>query len=248
MDHSHVTGVRVLRDISKSRRSPLIMPVVFTSALGDLGPGMAWAGTMGYLITETSQVYLDNRVAESNGSLVYGWDVLEEYFPPGILAKMFEAYEDLLRRLADGDLETWGPSPLGTIVTERWQQLIDINATGAPLTEDLLHRLGLANLRARPQHPAVITPTKTLTYDELFRRARQLGHKLRQLGARPNTLVAVATQPSWERIVATLAVLESGAAYLPIDPTLPNERIAYLIEDGQVELVLTQTWLDEGLT
>jgi len=57
----------------------------------------------------------------------------------------------------------------------------------------------------------------------------------------------VATQPSWERIVATLGVLESGAAYLPIDPTLPNERIAYLLEDGQVELVLTQSWLDEGL-
>ncbi len=247
MDHSHVSGVRVLRDLSKSRRSPLIMPVVFTSALGDLGPGMAWAGTMGYLITETSQVYLDNRVAESNGALVYGWDVLEEYFQPGVLATMFEAYEGLLRRLADGEAEAWGAHPLGAIVDEHWQHMAAINATGAPLTEDLLHRLGLANLRARPGAPAVITPTLTLSYDELFRRARQLGHRLRQLGARPNTLVAVATQPSWERIVAVLGVLESGAAYLPIDPTLPNERIAYLLEDGQVELVLTQSWLDEGL-
>jgi amino acid adenylation domain-containing protein len=247
MDHSHVSGVRVLRDLAKSRRTPLIMPVVFTSALGDLGPGMAWAGTMGYLVTETSQVYIDNRIAESNGALIYGWDVLEEYFPPGVLAAMFQSYEELLRRLADGDANAWGEHPRAKVVDERWQEVAEINTTGAPLTEDLLHRLGQGHLRARPQHPAVITPDRTLSYEELFRRARQLGHRLRQLGARPNTLVAVVTQPGWERIVATLGVLEAGAAYLPIDPTLPNERIAYLLENGQVELVLTQNWLHDGL-
>ncbi|HSK05403.1 MAG TPA: amino acid adenylation domain-containing protein, partial [Kofleriaceae bacterium] len=247
MDHSHVSGVRVLRELSRSRRSPLIMPVVFTSALGDLGPGMAWAGTMGYLVTETSQVYLDNRIAESNGSLVYGWDVLEEYFPPGVLAAMFQSYEELLRRLADGDAGAWGQAPRASVVDQRWQELASINATGVPLTDDLLHQLGVGNLRARPHHPAVITPARTLSYEELFGRARQIGRRLRQLGARPNTLVAVVTQPGWERIVATLGVLESGAAYLPIDPTLPNERIAYLLDNGEVELVLTHGWLDDGL-
>ncbi|HWO22760.1 MAG TPA: amino acid adenylation domain-containing protein [Kofleriaceae bacterium] len=247
MDHSHVSGVRVLRDLAKSRRTPLLMPVVFTSALRDLGQSMSWAGTMGYFVTETSQVYLDNRIAESNGALVYGWDVLEEYFPPGVLAAMFQSYEELIRRLADGDAHAWGEHPRAMAVDERWQAMAAINTTGAPLTDDLMHRLGLGHLRARPQHPAVITPTRTLSYEELFRRARQIGHRLRELGARPNTLVAVVTQPGWERIVAALGVLESGAAYLPIDPTLPNERIAYLLENGEVTLALTPSWLDDGL-
>jgi amino acid adenylation domain-containing protein len=247
MDHSHVSGVRVLRDLAKSRRTPLLMPVVFTSALRDLGQGTSWAGTMGYFVTETSQVYLDNRIAESNGALVYGWDVLEEYFPPGVLAAMFQSYEELLRRLADGDAQAWGEHPRAMVVDERWQAMAVLNTTGAPLTDDLMHRLPLVHLRARPQHPAVITPTRTLSYEELFRRARQIGHRLRQLGARPNALVAVVTQPGWERVVAALGVLESGAAYLPVDPTLPNERIAYLLENGQVQLALTPSWLDDGL-
>ncbi|HWU89277.1 MAG TPA: amino acid adenylation domain-containing protein, partial [Kofleriaceae bacterium] len=104
------------------------------------------------------------------------------------------------------------------------------------------------HLRECPRHPAVTTRGRTLSYEELFRRARQIGHKLRELGARPNTLVAVTAQPGWERIVAVLGILEAGAAYLPVDPTLPGERIAYLLSTGQVELVLTQSWLDEGLT
>ncbi len=129
------------------------MPVVFTSTLGDLGAGMAWAGTMGYLATETSQVYLDNRIAESNGALVYGWDVLEEYFPPGVLAAMFQSYEELLRRLADGEDAAWGQHPRASIIDARWREVLDINTTGAPLTDELLHRLGMVHLRARPQHP-----------------------------------------------------------------------------------------------
>ena len=248
MDHSHVSGVQVLREIAKSRRTPMIMPVVFTSALGDLGPGMAWAGTMGYLVSETSQVYLDNRITESNGTLVYGWDVLEEFFPPGVLAAMFQSYEALIRQLADGDPAAWGAQPRSMVVDQRWQEVAALNATAAPLTDDLLHRLGLRHFHERPGHPAVITRGKTLDYEELFRRAWQVGHRLRQLGAQPNTLVAIVTQPGWERVVAALGVLEAGAAYLPIDPALPSERIAYLLANGQVSLVLTQSWLDEGLT
>ena len=71
--------------------------------------------------------------------------------------------------------------------------------------------------------------------------------KLRQRGACPNVLVAVVMEKGWEQVVAVLGALQSGAAYLPIDPELPQERVWYLLEHSQIELALTQSWLDEKL-
>ena len=92
---------------------------------------------------------------------------------------------------------------------------------------------------------AVVSTKRNLTYIELERRSNQVGNKLRQLGIRPNTLVAVVMEKGWEQIVAVLGILKSGAAYLPIDSTVPRERLWYLLENGAVNLVLTQSWLNE---
>jgi epothilone synthetase B len=93
----------------------------------------------------------------------------------------------------------------------------------------------------------VVTPERTLSYGELARLSNQVGHWLRERGARPNTLVAVVMDKDWEQVVAVLGVLAAGAAYLPIDPELPAERVTYLLEHGQVALALTQLHLAEGL-
>ena len=95
--------------------------------------------------------------------------------------------------------------------------------------------------------PAVITPNRVLSYQELYQRATQVGHWLRALGAKPNTLVAVVMEKGWEQVVAVLGIHFAGAAYLPIDPNLPTERQHYLLEQGEVTLALTQSWLDATL-
>jgi amino acid adenylation domain-containing protein len=91
----------------------------------------------------------------------------------------------------------------------------------------------------------VISANKTLTYEELYKRSVQIGRQLRDLGASPNKLVAVVMEKGWEQVVAVLGILESGAAYLPIDPDLPKERLWYLLKHGGVEFVLTQPLIDE---
>ena len=63
------------------------------------------------------------------------------------------------------------------------------------------------------------------------------------MGACPNTLVAVVMEKGWEQVVAVLGILQSGAAYLPIDPALPEERVWYLLRHGEARIVLTQPWL-----
>jgi epothilone synthetase B len=84
----------------------------------------------------------------------------------------------------------------------------------------------------------VIAADRVLTYAELDRRATVLARRLRELGARPNRLVAVILDKGWEQVVALLAVLKAGAAYLPIDPALPAERVRFLLSHGEVELAL----------
>ena len=93
----------------------------------------------------------------------------------------------------------------------------------------------------------MITPKRTLSYRELQKNANKAAHWLRQREAHPNSLVAVVMEKGWEQVVGVLGVLASGAAYLPIDATLPKERLSYILEHGQVSLVLTQSWHDQKI-
>src|SRR5206468_3941855 len=91
---------------------------------------------------------------------------------------------------------------------------------GLALTWDTVDE---ARSERRPD-PAVITAERVLTYAELDRLACRIGRRLRQSGAQPNRLVAVVMDKGWEQVAAVLGVLYSGAAYLPIDASLPPER------------------------
>ncbi|MCP4662458.1 MAG: amino acid adenylation domain-containing protein, partial [bacterium] len=110
-----------------------------------------------------------------------------------------------------------------------------------------LHTLFAEQVPQRPRQPAVIACGRTLTYQELDRRALGLARWLRSSGAGANRLVAVVMDKGWEEVVAVLAILRAGAAYLPISASLPQERIRHLLEAAEVELVLTQSWVEERL-
>jgi amino acid adenylation domain-containing protein len=257
LDHRYVSGVHVLRELARRQRETTraAMPVVFTSILPhqsqarDARP-MAWLGEVVYRISQTPQVWLDHIVYEEAGALVYHWNAVEELFPEGLLDDLFDAYCRLLQRLADEE-ETWQdswPETARTLLSPaQLAQRALVNATEAPVPAGLLHTLFAEQVLQRRQQPAVVSPRRTLTYDELLRRSTQVGHWLRQQGARPNTLVAVVMEKGWEQVVAVLGVLQSGAAYLPIDAELPKERLWYLLEHGEVQLALTQSWLDAHL-
>ncbi len=90
-----------------------------------------------------------------------------------------------------------------------------------------------------PAEPAVVAGGTTLTYAELDARANRLAHRLRALGARPGEKVAVCLGQSADLAVAVLAVLKSGAAYLPLDPDHPADRLAYVLDDAGVRVAVT---------
>ncbi|NMF62564.1 non-ribosomal peptide synthetase (plasmid) [Brasilonema octagenarum UFV-E1] len=253
MDHCHVSGVQVLRELSRlqSREREAVMPVIFTSALNSSSDGIfEWLNKFGsvvYSISQTPQVWLDYQAHEQGGSLINVWATVEGLFPEGLLDDMLNAYNRLLQRLANHK-ESWQQKIFQLIPKAQLERRTAINATQAPVTSHMLHTLFAEQVPQRSQQPAVISSKRTLNYLELYRRAHQVGHRLRQLGAHPNTLVGVVMEKGWEQVVAVLGILYSGAAYLPIDPALPQERLWHLLEQGEVKLVLTQSWLNEKLT
>jgi len=251
LDHRAVNGVRVLRELARRRGAGMtgaLMPVVFTSlltqtqAISDFQP----LGEIVYSITQTPQVWLDHQVREQAGALVFNWDAVDALFPPGLLDEMFTAYCALIERLAR-QTSIWTEQPLALAPAAQLAQRALVNATAAPLSEALLHTLFLQQVPIQANKPAVITPERQLTYAELYEQANGVGHWLRQHGARPNTLVAVVMEKSWAQIVAVLGIHLAGAAYLPIDPSLPTERQHYLLKQGEVRLALTQSGLIDTL-
>ena len=79
-----------------------------------------------------------------------------------------------------------------------------------------------------------------LTYQELNGRANQLAHYLRKLGVGTETLVGISVERSLEMVVGLLGILKAGGAYVPLDPQYPKQRLAFMLEDTQARILLTQ--------
>jgi len=102
-----------------------------------------------------------------------------------------------------------------------------------------VHRLFEAQAAARPQSVALIADNLVLTYEALNARANRLARFLRKSGVGPETIVGVLMARSADLIIALMAILKSGGAYLPLDSGLPSDRIAYMVEDSNASLILT---------
>ncbi|MGG4460874.1 amino acid adenylation domain-containing protein [Brevibacillus porteri] len=253
LDHPYVGGVQVQRELAKQtgEHNGVAMPIVFTSALGvEQWSGSdsdgKWLGKLVYNITQTPQVWLDHQVVEQDGELLLIWDAVEGLFPEGLLADMFTAYCELLHRLTEEDA-VWQESAPSQMAVPRLEARIAANDTAAPVSTETLVGLFDKQAACQTDQPAVISTQRTLTYGELADAADQIAKWLRSQGVQPNTLVAVVMEKGWEQVAATLGIMKSGAAYLPIDPLNPEERRSQLLHDGQVQFVLTQSWLDERL-
>jgi amino acid adenylation domain-containing protein len=156
-----------------------------------------------------------------------------------MVAAIHGAAMDLLRWLAE-DETRWG-APLPSL-TPRADLVAraEYNRTEGPIPSGLLHQPFFATAAHAPDRPAVITPDRTVGYGELAARAHGIAARLARAGVGPNELVAVAMEKGWEQCAAVLGVLAAGAAYLPIDPDLPDERIRFLLSHAETRAVLTQ--------
>ncbi|XXY48838.1 amino acid adenylation domain-containing protein [Sorangium sp. So ce269] len=237
IEHRRAGAISALRQM----RVPSV-PVVFTSLLGQGGAEpqslFSWLGKEVFMVTQTPQVWLDHQVTEDQGDLAFSWDVVEGLFPEGMVGAMLESYLDLLARLARGD-EAFQRARVALPISQQAARA-EVNRTQRAAPDELLHAAFLRSAAARGESHAVIAPEGSITYGELDRQSSALGRALRARGARPNTLVAIACEKGMTQALGTLGILKSGAAYVPVDPTWPRERIWGILEQGAVQIVLTQ--------
>ena len=139
--------------------------------------------------------------------------------------------------------------------TERRELIEDFNVPAkAPFSRDLpldgsatLHGLFEMQVAKSPNAVALTCDGVNLTYAELNAQANRLAHRLRGLGVEPNVLVGLCLERSNDLVAALLAILKAGGAYLPIDLAYPAERLAFMLEDAQAPVLLTQSALTGNL-
>ncbi|WP_194912057.1 non-ribosomal peptide synthetase [Catenulispora rubra] len=235
--HAQWSGVKVLQTLNQVRGTPgrASCPFAIGSALF-----VGNAGLPHYSLLETPQTLIDTeywRLAENRMWVV--WDVIEDMFPAGLVDAMFAAFRSTLERLA-ADPEHWDLHAFDLVPSEQLELRRLLNGTPPAADPGTLLHDGLAVQAATaPDRPAVASGTTTLTYGTLYERSQTVAARLRELGAGPGRTVAVLLPKGADQVVAVFGVLESGAAYVPVDPAWPRERRSFLFADADVCAVVT---------
>jgi len=132
--------------------------------------------------------------------------------------------------------------------TERRRILSEWNATSLEYQADAcIHDLFAEQVERDPHATALVFEDQELSYAELDQRANRLAHQLQSMGIRPDRLVGVYVDRSFDMVVSILAIQKAGGAYVPLDPKYPSDRIAFMIEDSGASIVLTQSHLVSGM-
>ncbi|MDZ7967874.1 MAG: amino acid adenylation domain-containing protein [Nostoc sp. DedSLP03] len=161
-------------------------------------------------------------------------------FDAATITRMLGHYKTLLESIiTDPDLHLT-ELPISTKV-ERQQLLVKWNNTKTDyLHNQCIHELFEAQVERSPDSVAVIFEDEQLTYQDLNRRANQLAHHLRSLGVGPEILVGICVERSLSILIGLLGILKAGGAYVPLDPAYPQSRLAFILKDTQISVLLTQ--------
>nr|WP_256390450.1 non-ribosomal peptide synthetase [Pseudomonas yamanorum] len=169
------------------------------------------------------------------------------HFSPQAIERLCNQMAQVLLQMPD-----FAERPVGELQVlgrEDYQQQVDTwNATDTTYPgEYAVQRLFEAQVSRTPQAIALVFGTHQLTYAELNRRANRLSQRLIELNVGPDVLVGIAMERSLEMVVGLLAVLKAGGAYVPLDPDYPRDRLAYMIDDSGIGLLLTQVTVVDRL-
>ncbi|MBJ9977630.1 amino acid adenylation domain-containing protein [Pseudomonas sp. S75] len=252
LDHRHFSGIEVMQALARTAGGPgaASMPFTFNSTVGALGgvdgTALTLLGTEVFSVSQTPQVLLDVFVMEQRGQLVIRLDAVESRFHPGMLDAMTQGYALTLQQLTAK--ATWAQRTLDLLPATQRAKRAAANATTTPLTRQWLGDALLEAASTHNQAPAIITRDATLSYQEVFARASAAAAWLQRQGVQRNELVAVHARKGPEQIIGIVACVLAGAAYLPVDVALPQNRKAYMLDHAGVRCVLVDgAYADERL-
>lgn len=189
---------------------------------------------------ETAKFDLMLELAETPQGLQGSFEYSTDLFDAATIARMARHLHTLLEGISTDPVQRLSTLPLLS-ADERHRVLVTWNDTTTdPAPEQCIHQLFEAQVARTPDAIAVIYADAHLTYRALHRRANQVAHYLQRLGVGPEVLVGLCMERSLEMVVGLLGILKAGAAYVPLDPSYPQERLSFMLEDAQLPVVLTQ--------
>jgi len=193
-------------------------------------------GLQDFKAPHASELTLVMREDGSECLWVYNAEVLDEES----VVEMQQGFTAFLQGIVSNPQQPISDLPLLT-GKQRQQLLVEWNATQTAYPkETCLHHLFEAQVERAPEAVAVVFEDKQLTYRELNRRANQLAHYLQHLGVGPEVLVGICVERSLDMVVGLLGILKAGGAYVPLDPAFPSERLAFMLQDAQAPVLVTQ--------
>jgi amino acid adenylation domain-containing protein len=188
----------------------------------------------------TARADLNVEIMETDRGLQGLFEYNSDLFDAETIKRMIRHFQNLLEAIASNPEQNVYNLPLLTKL-EFQQILIDWNDTAVNYPEDIcLNELVEAQVERTPDAIAVTYEDQKLTYQELNQKANQLARHLQKLGIKPDRPVGICVERSLEMVIGLLAILKADGAYVPIDPTYPKDRLAFMFTDSQVSVLLTQ--------
>ncbi|MFF9991212.1 pyoverdine non-ribosomal peptide synthetase PvdD, partial [Pseudomonas aeruginosa] len=202
--------------------------------------GLAWDG-------QTAQFDLTLDIQEDENGIWASFDYATDLFDASTVERLAGHWRNLLRGIVANPRQRLGELPL-LDAPERRQTLSEWNpAQRECAVQGTLQQRFEEQVRQWPQAVALILDEQRLSYGELNARANRLAHCLIARGVGADVPVGLALERSLDMLVGLLAILKAGGAYLPLDPAAPEERLAHILDDSGVRLLLTQGHLLERL-
>jgi len=208
------------------------------------------AGEEGFSLTQdvTAKFDLTMNILEAGNNLVALLGYNTDLFGAATIRRMLAHFKRLLQAAAEDPDRPIGE--LRMLTEEERSVALDVwNRRGVRHPQEMcLHELFEAQVERTPDAVALTFEGEQLTYGKLNRRANQLARHLRNLGVGQDSPVGICMERGLDMVVGILATLKSGGAYVPLDPVYPQERLAFMLEDAQVKVLLTQDALLERLS
>jgi amino acid adenylation domain-containing protein len=196
---------------------------------------------------QEGQFDLELEMLDTGEALIGAFKYNTDLFEQASMARMTRSFEALLDGvIADPTTPVRSLPLLDSDETRKLKQLMP-SMPSDPAREHCLHRIFELQAQARPSAIAVTDGDVRMSYSELNARANRLAHYLLRHGVEAETRVAICLQRSWRMIVAMLAVVKAGCAYVPIAPEAPVERNAFILEDSGAALLITSADTASGL-
>lgn len=188
----------------------------------------------------TAKFDLTLNMMDTEQGLLAALEYNTDLFDAATVTRMLDNFSTLLESIVANPNKQLSDLQILTEAEQR-QLLVHCNSSKIGYSQNCcIYNLFERQVEQTPDAIAVVFEKEQLTYQELNQRANQLAHYLRLFGVGPEVLVGICVERSLEMVIAFLGILKAGGAYVPLDPAYPKERLAFILADAQVSVLLTQ--------